>query len=157
MSTLSIHTLAEEFCAIAGTAAVNVRADENGVLAFSVSMRGVQATITHDAIDHPFDLMVHVIFGQVPPHSELPALRELLQMNLRMQSPGSPAFGFNAQTGDVVLRYPYPLAHASGQHLWTGLQAVTGWALQWRQDPFFEPPQGPPTLPLAFARPGVLP
>lgn len=133
MSATSLQTLAAQFCAIIDVAPPQLGPDDDGVVAFSTSLRGVDATITHDSWDRPDEAVIHVFFGHVPEHRELEALRELLNANYLMQQAWAPSFCRNPDTGEVVLQYVYPLEEASGENLWAGMQTIIDRVLKWRK------------------------
>lgn len=143
MSIANLQDLADQFCAVVGLPPPGLVPDGNGLWAFSAKLRDVDVTLTHDPVHHPDHALVLVFFGPVPADRELAVLRELLHANLIMLQPGAPSFSRNPMTGDVVLQYVYPLAGASGQGLWAGLQAIVDSALKWRKNFFLDQPAFP--------------
>ena len=138
MPASSLHNLAEQFCEILGVAAPSLSPDGKGHLAFSTKVKGVNVSVTHDMSRHPDHASVLVFFGHVPPDREVLVLRELLHANLLMIQPHCLTFSRNPLTGSVILQMMFPLATASGQGLWDGLQSVISHALQWRESYFLD-------------------
>jgi hypothetical protein len=133
LSATSLQALAAQLCAMIDVAPPQLDADDDGIVAFSASLRGVDATFTHDTSSRPDEARIHVFFGHVPEHKELEALRELLNANYLMQQAGAPSFSRNPDTGELVLQYVYPLEEASGENLWAGLQTIIDRVLRWRE------------------------
>ncbi|MGE0332607.1 MAG: CesT family type III secretion system chaperone, partial [Ramlibacter sp.] len=106
---------------------------ENGVLAFTATVRAVDVTVTHDPALQPGHVAMFVTFGPVPRHRQLEVYRDLLHNNLLLVQAGAPAFSLNPFDDQVILQYMCPLFEASGANLWAGLQGVIDGALQWRE------------------------
>lgn len=138
MPASSLHNLAEQFCEILGVTPPSLGPDGKGHLAFSTKIRDVDVSVTHDMLRHPDHASVLVFFGRVPPEREVLVLRELLHANLLMIQPHCLSFSRNPLTGSVILQMMFPLATASGQGLWDGLQSVIAQALRWREDFFLD-------------------
>lgn len=153
MPANSIHDLVAQFCAAIGTPLTEVTPGADGTFAFSVTLRDVEVAVTHDPFHQPDAFVVHVFYGPVPSEKELAILCELLRANFNMDRAGDPAFSYDPETREVVLRCRYPLADASGEHLHAAIQDSIDIALQWREDHFL--PAGKISgASLAMARPG---
>jgi hypothetical protein len=132
MPIISFHDFAAGFCAAAGSPVPELQPNEDGVLAFTASVRQVDLTVTHDPTLHADHAVVFVTFGFVPPHRQLEVYRDLLHNNLLLVQAGAPAFSLNPFDDQVILHYTCPLFPDSGTNLWAGLQGVVDGALQWR-------------------------
>ena len=144
MSAHSLQDLADQLGDAMGVVAPTLAAQANGGLAFSLVVRGVLFSVTHDELSHGDDAVIHVFFGNLPPAAEFEAMEALLSTNLQMRAPRAPAFGLDCQRREVVLRYPYSLSTASGHGLQYGFQVIADTVLRWRSDHFVDVPQAIP-------------
>ena len=133
MPLTSFHELAAQFCKAAGSPAPELQPNEDGVLAFMATVRGVDVTVTQDPALQPGHAVVFVAFGYVAQDRQLEVYRDLLHNNMLLVQAGAPAFSLNPFDQQVILQYMCPLHSASGANLWAGLQGVVDGALQWRQ------------------------
>ncbi len=138
MPAHSLQDLADQLCAVTGANVPSLEAGADGLLAFSIKVRGVDVTVTHDPVEHGDEAAVYIFFGTLPTDREGLAAEALLRANLQMRSPRAPSFGLDEQRREVVLKYAYPLSSASGHGLCGGLEAIAETALRWRENHFID-------------------
>ncbi|MGE0332764.1 MAG: hypothetical protein AB7P37_18970, partial [Ramlibacter sp.] len=68
MPSTSFLDLAAQFCKAAGSPVPELQPNENGVLAFTATVRAVDVTVTHDPALQPGHVAMFVTFGPVPRH-----------------------------------------------------------------------------------------
>lgn len=132
MSSTSFHDFTALFCEAAGSAVPELRPSENGLYAFTTTVRAVDVTVTHDPATRPGYAVVFVMFGKVPQGRQLEVYRDLLNSNLLLVHAGAPAFSLNPHDDQVILQQMQPLVPGAGAQFWAGLQGVVDSALQWR-------------------------
>ena len=81
MSATAFQDLAAQFCALIDVAVPQLGPDDDGVVAFTATVQGVDVTVTHDPVERPDEASISVLFGLVPDDREVHVLRELLNAN----------------------------------------------------------------------------
>ena len=144
MSKIKYFELIDEFCLLCGMVQPRV---QPGTIsdgdAFYVN--DVRFSLVHnDAIDAT-SLFAYADFGALPPGSELPAMKGLLEANLYLygSSVTAPAFAISEETGHVVMAQQSKLAEMDGQSLSVLLVAMAAKGRQWREDYFLNPQTNP--------------
>lgn len=134
----SLQDLVGQFCTILGSTTPVLAANAEGIFAFSVTVRGVDINVSHDQLRGAGHAVICVYFGDVPAAQEAAILRNLLHANFTMRELHAPAFCCDPHSEQIALKYVYPLAEASGESLWAGLQVLVEKVLRWRTEPFHD-------------------
>jgi hypothetical protein len=134
-----LQDLVDEFSSLIGANAPSLAVGPDGMLAFSTKVDGFDVTVTHDPSGRSEDAIVYFFFGSLPYDREIEALTGLLGANLQMRAPRAPSFALDAKKRQVVLKYPYELARASGNDLLEGLHAIAREASRWEENLFSQP------------------
>lgn len=136
MAVASFEDLCAGFCEIVKVPPPELKADEQGLIAFHVVVRGTTINMIHcpeRSEDHLF-----VIFELGPLGQEGPAgfaeLQALLNANYVLLQVNPPVFSRNAATGEVVLQYVYPLFDATPSSLHELIDEGVDWILDWREN-----------------------
>lgn len=108
-------------------------------VAIVMTVGDVEITLWDEASDAPGDVMLLVAFGPLPRDKSLDACRALMDLNSLMLWKPACVFGRDAATGDVVLRYAYPLKNASAFDLYACIRDLAGVAQDWREHHFLDP------------------
>lgn len=134
-----LNRLASELCTLLGLPLPDIRPDGDGVLAFTLTLRGVDVAFLADDRIAADVVQVLVHFGTLPAERETLALRELLHANLWMQQPGAPTFARHPHSGEILLSGLLPSALTASD----ALPRITGLvdsALAWRRTHFLIEP-----------------
>lgn len=134
MPALNLQDLAHQFCQVIGHDAPQLVPDREGVLSFSVQVRGVDLIVRQDPTLDCGHALAYLVFGDVPEDREAQVLRELLHANLAMAGPQAPAFSRNPLTGHILLQHAFALSGVSGAGLWQAIQDLIDTILKWRLD-----------------------
>ena len=145
MAIGSFRHLCEGFCEIAGVETPPLIANDEGLIAFHMKLRGVTINVVHSpesSADHAFIL---VECGAIPHKLAQRAMQALLEANFFWLQVHPPTFSRNPATGDAVLQFVYPFQDATPTGLFALIDQGVVLALRWQQDcfipaePMFDP------------------
>lgn len=138
MPFASFTQFSAALCETAGVAAPELKADEQGLIAFHLAMGDVYVNVVHMAVPENEDAFVLVIFGLLPEQRKLEVLELLAETNFTMIGAGAPVLGLDPATAEVVLRQHIRLSEAEAADVLADIFRFTEAARQWRVDPTFE-------------------
>lgn len=139
MAISSFHELASAFGELSGTTPPVLEADEDGVTAFHLLVRGIYVNLAHAAGSNPGAVFLMVGFGPVPPDNEAEVWRMLMDINFLMMSTNAPAFSRDPNSGEVLLQMVVPLENIEVTAFYQfACSQLVDLALRWRSDYFLE-------------------
>ena len=142
MSNHSLQELCSGFCALALIAAPELRAMDDGVIAFNVTWRDVAVDVTAMPLAGPGHAFVQFDLG-VPDESRADPSRVLLALmhaNFLALRANQPVFSCHPDTNTAVLQWALPLQEATAESLYQVIEEGVNRVLQWRENYFL--PQG---------------
>jgi len=104
----------------------------SGARSFELHIDGVNAVVAHLPSRRPGMALVGVPFGVLPQASPQACVAAMLDANFVLATqPHGAAFCRDAATGDLLLRYAYPLVGARGRHCLTQLSHLVAFVHEW--------------------------
>jgi len=143
MSIHSMQELCAGFCALALIAAPELRAMDDGVIAFNVTWHGVAVDVIAKPDAGPghafvlFDLGMPDGTRADPPR----VLLALMHANFMALRANQPVFSCHPDTNAAVLQWALPLQDAAAADLYQVIEEGVNLARQWRET-YFLPPGG---------------
>ena len=133
MAISSFDELCAGFCELAKVPAPRLVADDRGLVAFHVTLRGSVIDLAYRPTVCPDHFFVLFNFG---PHGEqnLARLKGLLEANFVLLQANAPVFSRNPATGDIVLQHACPLFEATPSDLWGLITREIERSARWHQD-----------------------
>lgn len=104
----------------------------------NLEVKGVNFSMFHGADIAPNCALLYSDFGKVPAQAKEAVLLRLLETNLYLFGPNTPAFCYNTQSRHIVLICRLPLSGATAVKVLALLDHIAGMAAQWRDDCYLQ-------------------
>lgn len=136
MAVASFRDLCAGFCELLKVSPPVLSADEKGLLAFHVILRGATINLVHRPEHSPDHVFVLFELGPLAKDESASSaqLLALLEANFVLLEVNPPVFSRNPATGDVVLQYIYSLFEATPNDLYDLIDKEVDRISQWRSD-----------------------
>jgi hypothetical protein len=106
-----------------------------------IEIEGVYLTLLHGDFVDDDSLIIYCDFGEIPAGKRQAILENLMELNLAAVSNSARGFGYNPETGHVMMLTRLPLSQTTLDVLVPGLAEMTIYALTWRDSYFLAPPE----------------
>jgi len=148
MALASFQDLCASFCELLKVPTPELKADERGLLAFHVTLRGTVVDLAYRPEGNADHFFAVFEFGPLGEGAELAAqMQWLLDANFNLLQVNPPVFSRNPATGSAVLQYTCPLFETTASGLYELIDREIDRVSRWRERP---PPNS------TDAQPGVL-
>lgn len=141
MPSFKFEQLAADICSAAQVEVPDLRADDNGTLAFNLVMNEVVVNLVHltaPDVDND-EAFILITFGKLPECNALESLRVLAETNFAVWGAQAPVFGLNPATHEVVVRQSITLSRIDAAAAFGALTRLVGLAREWRANPTMAP------------------
>jgi len=130
-ATARFHALYQELCGVLGQVPQPAPAD-GGATAVQLCIGGVNLVMAHLPLLRPDVALVGVPFGAPAPAAQGGDVVAMMDANFVLATqPHGAAFCRDAASGDLLLRYAYPLAGSGGRHCLAQLVSVAAFVREW--------------------------
>ncbi len=139
MAVADFDQLCQGLCEVAGCAMPEQAVNEHGARAVSFRLDGVEVTLAQEEARGPRQAFVLTRFGRLPEGREHAACIALLQTNSLMLRSGSPSFGVDPLTSDVLLHHSVVLDEVNATELYNSIVRFVEIAHSKRATHFLDP------------------
>lgn len=135
MAIASFDALCSGFCDLIKVSTPKLTADDQGLVAFHVTLRGITVNLVQRADADNQNVFVVFELGSIGQGGSNPVaeLSALLEANFQLLQSNPPVFSRNPATGDAVLQYVYPLCDATPFGLYELIARGADWITGWRE------------------------
>jgi hypothetical protein len=146
MTASAFERLCEEFCELARVPAPELTAEDDGVVAFHATWRGVTIDVLHDPQQDEAHAFVTFELGTVPAQEPRRSRiwEALLKANHLLMRLNAPTFSCHPETGAAMLQCVFPLFDLTPSALYKVVEEGVSVALEWRESFFLCDDAGSP-------------
>jgi hypothetical protein len=135
MAAAGFEHLCAGFCELVQLPTPALKADDRGLIAFHVVLRGATVNLVHRPAVSPDHVFVLFELGPIghDGSDSVSQLVALLEANFVLLELNAPVFSRNPATGDAILQYVYPLFEATPNDLYELIDKEIDRISHWRE------------------------